>query len=98
MSLIYCLITEPACRCPTQPRPFSLVDVNTHGHLPVVQTSRAGHAKHRRPRRAPLWHWILFFFFFFFFFYRYVASGMTSEARRRFGANRLSSKGGSDNL
>ena len=39
-----------------------------------------------------------FFFFFFFFFFRYVASGMTSEARWRFGANRLSSKGGSDNL
>ena len=33
MSLIYCLITEPACRCPTQPSPFSLVDVNTRGHL-----------------------------------------------------------------
>ena len=26
---------------PTQPRPFSLVDVNTRGHLPVVQTKRA---------------------------------------------------------
>ena len=35
---------------------------------------------------------------FFFVFFRYVASGMTSEARWRFGANRLSSKGGSDNL
>ena len=45
MSLIYCLITEPAYRCPTQPCPFSPVDVNTRGHLSVVQTNRASHAK-----------------------------------------------------
>ena len=31
-----------------------------------------------------------------YYFFRYVASAMTSEARWKFGANRLSFKGGTD--
>ena len=66
----------------------ALAPSNTHGHLPAVHTNRASHAKQTAVAGSALALDTGFF--------RYVASGTTSEARWKFGANRWSFKGGMD--
>ena len=89
MSLIYCLITEPAYRRPTPAPDSDFGDVeNTRATclrytlIELVMQKTGGRGGLRSGVR--------------YYVFRYAASGTTSDARWKFDANRSSFKGGTD--